>query len=193
MNLEDPIWGGNPNKPVSYGFGAYIFYLPLLAGFVLAFFTQAYAWQLFGLIIGFIGLLAFAAASSHFISKVPKYYFAITAGLMVAYELVHAGIGSNRALSTYDQWNTGYLGIGIIFALLLFAVIFSAYLLAKAIQTIYKYFVAPGGCFPRLGEKKIEDEDKVVRRNFATNKEEERKNKIMKSTYLGPGGNPPSE
>ena len=137
QSLGDPLWGGNKIKPVSYGFGAMVFYLPLLIGFVLAYFTKAYGWQLLGLILGFFGLLAFAAGSNHFDNKIPKYYFVATGGLMVAYGLVHAGIGSNRALSTFDQWNTGYLGIGLIFAMLIIAAIFSAYLLYKAIRTIY--------------------------------------------------------
>lgn len=157
-SLGDPLWSGNPTKTTSYGFGAYIFYLPLLVGFFLAYFTKAYAWQLVGLILGFLGLLAFAGASKHFTSKVPKYYFAATGGLMVAYELVHAGVGSNRALSTYDQWNTGYLGIGIIFALLLIAILFTIYLLIKAFRSIYDNHIKPRGCMPR-----ITDDNKVGR------------------------------
>lgn len=56
---------------------------------------------------------------------------------MLAYQLVHAGIGSNRALSTYDQWNTGYLGIGLIYAMILAAIIFSGYLIYKLLTNLY--------------------------------------------------------
>ena len=66
VNFGDPLFGGKKNKPTSYGFGAYIFYLPLLVGFALAFFSESYGWQLVGFILGFLGLLAFAAGSSHF-------------------------------------------------------------------------------------------------------------------------------
>ncbi len=62
---------------------------------------------------------------------------------------MHAGVGSNRALSTYDQWNTGYLGIGILYALILVGVIFSGYLLYKLFQNLYRNFVNPYGCLPK--------------------------------------------
>lgn len=144
--LADPLWGGNPYNTFSYGFGAAVFFLPLLAGFVLSFFTKAYAWQLTGLLLGFLGLTSFAAASSHFDNKIPKYFFVCIGLLMIAYELVHAGIGSNRALSTYDQWNTGYLGVGIIYALLLTGIIFSGYLIYKLVSNIYGNIIKPYGC-----------------------------------------------
>lgn len=64
---------------------------------------------------------------------------------------MHAGVGSNRALSTYDQWNTGYLGIGIIYALLLAGIIFSGYLLYKLFTNLYKNIIVPFGCFPKIG------------------------------------------
>ena len=155
VGYADPIWGGSPNKPNSYGFGALVFYLPILAGFVLAYFTKAYAWQLVGLLLGFIVLLAFAAGSHHFDNKVFKYFFVGFAGLIIFYELVHAGIGSNRALTTYNQWNGGYLGIGIIYALLLISLLFSIYLLSKAIKTIYQHHLKPNnGCLRSLADKK---------------------------------------
>jgi len=148
--IGDPLWSGNPYNPVSYGFGASVFYFPLLAGFVLSFFQKSYPWQLTGLLLGNAALGSFAAGSAHFESKVPRFFFAGIGALTVAYELVHAGVGSNRALSTYDQWNTGYLGIGIIYAIMLAALIFSGYLLYKLIYNLYSNIIKPFGCFPKL-------------------------------------------
>lgn len=151
--IGDPLWGGNPYKPLSYGFGASVFYLPLLVGFFLSFFTKSYPWQLTGLLLGHAGLGSFAAASHHFDHKIPKFFFAGISALMVGYELVHAGVGSNRALSTYDQWNTGYLGIGLIYAMLLAGIIFSGYLVYKLLTHLYRNIIKPFGCFPKLGQK----------------------------------------
>ena len=81
--------------------------------------------------------LSYAAASDHFDEKVFRYYFVGVTGLLVVYELVHAGIGSNRALNTFDQWNSGYLGIGLIYAMLLTAAIFSGYLLYKTFWGLF--------------------------------------------------------
>jgi hypothetical protein len=148
--LADPLWGGSPYNTMSYGFSAAMFFLPLLVGFVLSFFTKTYPWQLTGLLVGFLGLTSFAAASKQFTSKIPKYFFVGIGLLMIAYQLVHAGIGSNRALTTYDQWNTGYLGVGIIYALLLAGIIFSGYLIYKLLSNIYNNIIKPYGC---LSEK----------------------------------------
>lgn len=63
---------------------------------------------------------------------------------MLAYLLLHAGIGSNRAIGTYDQWNTGYLGIGLIYSMLLSAIIFSGYLLYKSFMGIYDGHIKNG-------------------------------------------------
>lgn len=138
QQYKDPLWGGNTSKPASYGFGGAVFFLPLIAGFFLGFFTGSYPWQLTGLLVFNILFLSFAAASGHFDHKVFKYYFVGVTGLMVVYELVHAGIGSNRALNTTDQWNSGYLGIGLIYAMLLTALIFSGYLLYKTFWGLFK-------------------------------------------------------
>lgn len=150
--LSDPLWGGNPYKSLSYGFGAAIFFLPLLAGFVLSYFTRTYPWQLTGLLLGFLLLTSYAIAARVFDNKVPKFFWAGLGILMIGYLLVHAGIGSNRALSTYDQWNTGYLGIGIIYAMILAAAIFSGYLLYKLAGHIFNNIIKPFGCFPRLNQ-----------------------------------------
>ena len=80
---------------------------------------------------------------------------------MVAYLLIHAGIGSNRSLSTYDQWNTGYIGIGILIALLILAILFSIYLMSKVIKTIYDHHIKPRGCAPRTVPEKDSDEDEA--------------------------------
>jgi hypothetical protein len=64
--IGDPLWSGNPDRPISYGFAASVFYLPLLAGFVLAFFASTYPWQLTGLLLGNAALASFAAGSQHY-------------------------------------------------------------------------------------------------------------------------------
>jgi hypothetical protein len=58
--------------------------------------------------------------------------------LMIAYLLLHAGIGSNRAIGTYDQWNVGYFGIGILYALIITAILFTIYLLYKFFKEAYE-------------------------------------------------------
>lgn len=83
--IGDPLWGGNPYKPMSYGFGAAIFYLPLLVGFFLSFFTKSYPWQLTGLLLGHAGVGSFAAGSHHFDNKIPKFFWAGISALMVGY------------------------------------------------------------------------------------------------------------
>jgi len=83
--IGDPLWGGNSYNPLSYGFGAAVFYLPLLAGFVLSFFTKSYPWQLTGLLLGNLGLTSFAAASPHFDTKIPKFFFVGIGALMTGY------------------------------------------------------------------------------------------------------------
>jgi hypothetical protein len=60
------LWGGNPEIPISYGFAASVFYVPLLAGFVISFFANTYPWQLTGLLIGNAALASFAAGSQHY-------------------------------------------------------------------------------------------------------------------------------
>ena len=83
--IADPLWGGNPYKPASYGFGSAVFYFPLLIGFFLAFFTKSYPWQLTGLLLSNLGLASFAAASKHFLSKISKFFFLGIGALMIAY------------------------------------------------------------------------------------------------------------
>jgi len=135
--MDHPLWGGNTSKPASYAFGLSVFALPIIFGFFLAYFIHSYPWQLTGIIFATALLLCFAVAASHFDNIIYKIYFIVFTLLMLAYLLLHAGIGSNRAIGTYDQWNTGYLGIGLIYAMLLSAIIFSAYLLYKSFRGIY--------------------------------------------------------
>lgn len=150
--MRCPLWGGDTSKVSSYVFGGAVFLLPLIIGFFLAQFVGSYPWQITGLLIFNLIFLALAASSKHFNSKIVKGYFILSTILIIAYELIHAGIGSNRALSTTDQWNIGYLGIGILFALLLLALLFSAYLIYKTVQCIYKNIIKPHGWFPKYGK-----------------------------------------
>jgi len=137
--LEDPLWGGHPTKASTYIFGIAIFALAIIFGFFLAFFIKDFAWQLAGIILFTVLFLAFVVAASFFISRIFKVFFIIMTVLMLAYLLLHAGIGSNRAIGTYDQWNTGYLGIGILYALLITAILFTAYLLYKMFKEMYHH------------------------------------------------------
>lgn len=83
--MNDPLWGGNVSNPLSYGFGSAVFYLPLLAGFVLSFFTKSYPWQLTGLLLGNAALGSFAGGSNHFVHKVPRFFWVGISALMVGY------------------------------------------------------------------------------------------------------------
>ena len=185
--FNDPIWGGSPTKPASYAFGGSVFFLPLIIGFFLAFFISSYPWQFTGLILFNLLFLSFAAASSHFDNNVFKYYFIGVTGLMIIYELVHAGIGSNRALSTIDQFNTGYIGIGVIYAMLITALVFSVYLLYRTLNGIVKGHKNNGyGFVTDLDQMKKKgpdqnEEEAVVLRNEATGLVQQKKNTLMKS------------
>ncbi len=135
--INDPLWTGNTAKAASYGFAASVFFLPVVSGFFLSQFFDQYALQIAGLIAAAALVGGFAAFSSHFNSKIPRAYFAGMGGLAVGYLLVHAGIGSNRGLSTSDQFDIGYLGIGLIYAMLLTAGVFTIYQLYKHGRDIY--------------------------------------------------------
>ncbi len=127
--LKDPLWGGNHINAGTYIFGFAVFGLAIIFGFFIAFFIKDFAWQLAGILFFAVLFLAFTLSGSFFINKVMKVFFVIFMILMIAYLLLHAGIGSNRSIGTYDQWNTGYLCIGILYALLITAILFTAYLL----------------------------------------------------------------
>lgn len=71
-------------------------------------------------------------------------------GLLIAYLLIHAGVGSNRALGTTDQLNVGYLGIGILYAVIIAAIIFCIYLIYLTISFIFKNFIKNGKYIRRL-------------------------------------------
>jgi hypothetical protein len=115
----------------TYVLGIGLFILAVIFGFFLAFFIHDFAWQIAGLIFFSALFLAFIIASSFFTDKIIKIFFIAILILMVAYLFLHAGLGSNRSLSTFDQWNTGYLGIGLIYALIIVAVLFTGYLVYK--------------------------------------------------------------
>lgn len=129
--LRDPLWGGDHSKYGTYIFGFAVFGLAIIFGFFIAFFIKDFGWQIAGILFFTVLFLAFTVAASFFVNKVIKVFFIIFMILMLAYLLLHAGIGSNRSIGTYDQWNTGYLGIGILYALLITAILFTAYLLYK--------------------------------------------------------------
>jgi hypothetical protein len=83
--LADPLWGGDPYKTHSYGFGAAVFYLPLIIGFFLSFFTKTYPWQLAGLLLSNLAFTSYAAASHSFLSKIPKFFLVGIGALMIGY------------------------------------------------------------------------------------------------------------
>lgn len=56
---------------------------------------------------------------------------------MVAYLFLHAGLGSNRSMGTFDKWNAGYFGIGLVYAMIMTAVLFTGYLLYKFFKEAY--------------------------------------------------------
>jgi hypothetical protein len=129
--LRDALWGGDHSKYGTYIFGFAVFGLAIIFGFFIAFFIRDFGWQIAGILFFTVLFLAFTVAASFFVNKVIKIFFIIFMILMLAYLLLHAGIGSNRSIGTYDQWNTGYLGIGILYALLITAILFTAYLLYR--------------------------------------------------------------
>jgi hypothetical protein len=106
-------------------------------GFFLAFFVDNFAWQIVGLIFFSALFLGFILASTFFQDKIIKIFLIIILLLMVGYLFLHAGLGSNRSMGTFDKWNTGYVGIGLIYAMIITAVLFTGYLLYKFFQEVY--------------------------------------------------------
>ncbi len=136
--LADPLWGGDKENTGTYIFGIAVFTLAIVFGFFIAFFIHNFAWQLTGILAFSILFLAFTVSASFLLNKIIRVFFIIFMVLMLAYLLLHAGIGSNRSIGTYDQWNTGYFGIGLLYALLITAIIFSAYLIYRFFKEMYQ-------------------------------------------------------
>ena len=136
--MSDPLWGGDHSNYGPYILGVALFALPILFGFFLAFFINNFAWQLAGIILFTVLFVVFIIVAAFFVDVIFKIFFIVMGVLMLAYLLLHAGIGSNRAIGTSDQWNTGYLGVGILYALLLTAILFTGYLLYRLFKAMYK-------------------------------------------------------
>ena len=129
--------------------GLGVFLLPILFGFFLAFFITNFAWQLVG-IINFTSLfLTLVIASKLFKNKILKIFFVLYLFFLLAYLFLHAGLSSNRTVGTFGQWNAGYFGIGLLYAFLITAILFTGYLLywffSKAYESHKKY-----GCWINL-------------------------------------------
>lgn len=131
-------------------FGASIFFVSILFGLFTACFITDFAWQIAGLVTALAVFFGFVAFSRHFDNRVFKYYFMGVTSLLVIYLLLHAGVGSNRALGTTDQLNVGYLGIGILYAAILAAIIFCIYLLYLTFSYIFKNFIRNGNYIRKL-------------------------------------------
>lgn len=106
-------------------------------GFFLSFFIGSFGWQLAGLLVFSVLFLSFIVAGSFFDNKVIKAFLIIYSVLLIGYLLLHAGLGSNRSIGTYDQWNTGYLGVGLLYGFIIAAIIFTAYLVYRMFEEMY--------------------------------------------------------
>jgi hypothetical protein len=106
-------------------------------GFFLSFFITSFGWQLAGLLVFAVFFLSIVIGGSFFKNKMIKLFFIIYILLLIGYLLLHAGLGSNRTIGTYDQWNTGYFGVGILYAFIITAGLFSAYLVYRLFKEMY--------------------------------------------------------
>lgn len=103
----------------------------------MSFFIKSFGWQLAGILVFSVLFLSFIIGGSFFDNKVTKVFLIIYSVLLIGYLLLHVGLGSNRSISTYDQWNTGYLGIGILYGFIITAILFTAYLVYKLFKEMY--------------------------------------------------------
>lgn len=81
--------------------------------------------------------MALAIGSSFFVNKVIQVFIIVFMFFIVAYLLLHASISSNRSIGTYDQWNTGYIGIALLYGLLLTSISFTVYLIYRSFKEMY--------------------------------------------------------
>lgn len=73
--------------------------------------------------------LGFILASTFIKDKIIKGFLVVFLVVIIGYLFLHAGIGSNRTMATFDKWNIGYVGIGLLYALILTSILFTGYLL----------------------------------------------------------------
>jgi hypothetical protein len=81
--------------------------------------------------------LAFVIASPFFKNMVIKVFLALYIFVFICYLFLHAGLGSNRTINTFDQWNMGYYGIAILYAFILTSIFFTCYLIYNFIKNAY--------------------------------------------------------
>jgi hypothetical protein len=103
--------------------------------------------------------LALIIATNLFKNKIFKIFLVLYIFFLLAYLFLHAGLGSNRTVGTFGQWNTGYFGIGLLYAFLITAILFTGFLLywffTKAYQSHKIY-----GCWTDIDEENVIDKDK---------------------------------
>lgn len=177
-SLNDPLWTGDEVKLTSYGFGLAVYFLAVIYGFFLSFFISDYPWQLTGLILATAGLLAFAAASPHFLSLAMRIFWIVFCALLLAFLFLLAGIGSNASAAPCDQESLGYLGIGFLYALLLAALMVCCLLLWFTIFALYNNYFKNKPFVVSLADAKEELDDKPERvKGFQSGSK-------LKSTYM---------
>lgn len=103
----------------------------------MSFFITSFGWQLAGMLVLSVLFLSMVVGGSFFKNKVIKAFLIIYTALLIGYLLLHAGLGSNRSIGTYDQWNTGYLGVGLLYGFIITAILFTAYLVYRTFKDMY--------------------------------------------------------
>ena len=175
-HLTDPLWTQQPERIISYGFGIAVFYLFIFYGFFTSFFYSSYPWQLTGLILLTAAFGFFAFMNTAFDSVIIKYFWVIFSLLMLAFLLLLAAMGSNVSTAPCGQENLGYLAIGLLYAMLIAALIASLYLLWLTLLSLYSNYCKGRPMVVPFEQKKIEGADREPDRTRSM-----REHKTMKS------------
>ena len=97
----------------------------------------------------------FALANMQFDSTIMKYFWVLFSLLMLAFLFLIAAIGSNVSSTPCGQENLGYLGIGLIYAMILLSLLACGYLLWNTMRNIYTYYFKNKDFIVNLDQQKV--------------------------------------
>lgn len=151
-----PLWSAHEANKLGYLWMAMLYYKLVLFGWGVSFFGSNSSYQLMAMVAINSVFFLFTLFSSFFGNQIYKIYFLSQAGIMIAYEVVVATLGSDRAATTEGLINLGYLGIGLLYLLWVPAFLLSAWRLWVTLKHIFTHFMSKGK-FLLLRPKTVED------------------------------------
>lgn len=129
---------------MGYLWASCLYYKLILFGWCLSFFRGRGTFQLIGIIGINSAFLLYTLFSSFFHTKLYKIYFASQLLLMVAFELLIAGISSEKGLSTEGMLNFGYFGICLIYLMLIPALLLSLWRIWDFLKHLFINYFSRG-------------------------------------------------